>query len=127
LKDIEKSQGTCNGGPQYGKVITIAENYTACIKQPTNCLTWALIAALNYIGLSVNTQNAFAKSHHHLKTPSTCRLTPNFENAGWNALGIHPIHEGYIIPILKNLQGHPEEPHIWDIHIHGLGFSHTMH
>jgi hypothetical protein len=25
LKEVEKLRGTCNGGPRYGKVITIAE------------------------------------------------------------------------------------------------------
>ena len=43
-----------------------------------------------------------------------------------------PIPEGYVIPILKNLQGHPEGPRLWDNHIRGimcknLGFKTTTH
>ena len=48
---MEKSRGTCNGGPRNGQVITIAETYAACIEQPIHRLTWAIIAALNYVGL----------------------------------------------------------------------------
>ena len=28
-----KSRGTCNGGKQYGKAVTLAETYAACVEQ----------------------------------------------------------------------------------------------
>jgi hypothetical protein len=64
LEDTEKSQGTCNGGAQHGKVITIAETYAACVEKPALPLAWAIIAALNYIGLGRNrdVSNAFAEA-----------------------------------------------------------------
>jgi hypothetical protein len=47
-------------------------------------------------------------------------------------LGQPPIPEGYVIPILKNLQGHPKGPRLWDNHIcgiicHNLGFAMTTY
>ena len=37
-----KAQGTCNGGPRYDEVVTLAETYAACVEQPIHCLTWAI-------------------------------------------------------------------------------------
>jgi hypothetical protein len=46
---IRKSRGTCNGGPQYGAAITLAEMYATCVEQPFHRLTWAMSAAMNLI------------------------------------------------------------------------------
>ena len=51
-----KSRGTCNGGKRYGKAVTLAETYAACVEQPIHRLTWALVAAalnLKCIGYDV--------------------------------------------------------------------------
>ena len=49
-----------------------------------------------------------------------------------DCLGNGPIPYGHVIPILKNIQGHPEGPLLWHKHIHGimlndLGFSACTH
>jgi hypothetical protein len=49
-----------------------------------------------------------------------------------NCLGKPPIPRGWVIPILRNLQGHPEAPRLWHKHIDGIliakmGFTHTTH
>jgi hypothetical protein len=131
LEDVEKSRGTCNGGKRYGKVITIAETYAACVEQPAHRLTWALIAALNFIGLGVDIGNAFAEAPPP-KDPFFMQVDTQFREWWTDCLGNPPIPDGYVIPILKNLQGHPEGPRLWDIHIRGIvcdkmGFTHTTH
>jgi hypothetical protein len=62
LEDVQKSRGTCNGGTRFGKVVTLAETYATCVKQPAHRLTWSLIAALNYVGLGCDMSNAFAEA-----------------------------------------------------------------
>jgi hypothetical protein len=62
LEDVDKSRGTCNGGTRFGKVVTLAETYAACVEQPAHRLTWSLIAALNYVGLGCDVSNAFAEA-----------------------------------------------------------------
>ncbi len=131
LVDVEKSRGTCNGGPRYGKVITIAETYAACVEQPAHRFTSALIAALHYIGLGVDIGNAFAEAPPP-KDPFFMQVDTQFREWWTDCLGNPPIPDGYVIPILKNLQGHPEGPRLWDIHIRGIvcdkmGFTHTTH
>jgi hypothetical protein len=49
-----------------------------------------------------------------------------------NCLDKLPIPQGWVIPIPKNLQGHPEAPRLWHKHFDGIlitkmGFQHTTH
>ena len=54
-------------------------------------------------------------------------------NAWWTQhLQKPPIPKGFVIPILPNLQGHPEGPCLWDKHVSKLvcdklGFQPTTH
>ena len=55
-----------------------------------------------------------------------------FLNWRVNYLGNDPIPLGWIIPILRNLQGHPEAPDLWQKHIDKilldkLGFDFCTH
>jgi hypothetical protein len=49
---------------------------------------WALIAALNFVGLGIDVGNAFAEAPP-LKTHSICKWTLNFKTGGHNALVNH--------------------------------------
>mmetsp|Transcript_5974 Transcript_5974/g.9129 ORF Transcript_5974/g.9129 Transcript_5974/m.9129 type:complete len:117 (-) Transcript_5974:2461-2811(-) len=49
-----------------------------------------------------------------------------------NELKREPFPKEWVIPILKNLQGHPEAPRLWEKHINGilrqaLKFQQTTH
>jgi hypothetical protein len=92
---------------------------------------WALIAALNFVGLGIDVGNAFAEAPPP-KDPFYMQVDAQFHDWWTQCLGKPPIPEGYVIPILKNLQGHPEGPRLWDTHIRGiicnsLGFATTTH
>jgi hypothetical protein len=131
IKDVAKSHGTCNGGPRHGKVITMAETYAVCVEQPAHRLMWALIAALNFVSLGIDVGNAFAEAPLP-KDPNYMQVHAQFQEWWTQCLGHPPIPDGYVIPILKNLQGHPEGPCLWDTHIRGiicsnLGFDTTTH
>jgi hypothetical protein len=131
LEDVEKSRGTCNGGTRYGKVVTLAETYAACVEQPAHRLTWSLIAALNYIGHGCDVSNAFAEAPAP-KEQFYMVVDDQFRDWWENCLGKEPIPRGWVIPILKNLQGHPEAPRLWHKHIDGIlltkmDFQHTTH
>jgi hypothetical protein len=60
-----------------------------------------------------------------LNTPSrctTCVLNIDAPFCEWwnTRFPDHPLLPGQAIPIQKNLQGCPEAPHQWSIHIHGI-------
>eukprot|EP00934_Nitzschia_sp_Nitz4_P000755 Nitzschia sp. Nitz4//scaffold72_size95085//6004//8247//NITZ4_004742-RA/size95085-processed-gene-0.2-mRNA-1//1//CDS//3329557321//755//frame0 len=126
-----KARGTCNGGKRYGKVITFAETYAACVEQAAHRLTWALVAALNYVAIGCDAANAFAEADAP-KDQFYMKIDEPFIDWWTNHLHRAPIPYGWVIPILKNLQGHPEAPRLWSLHIEAiitfhLHFTATTH
>jgi hypothetical protein len=86
---------------------------------------------INHISLGCDVSNAFAEG-----PPPSIPFYMEVDNQflGWwvNCLGNDPIPKGWLIPILRNLQGHPKAPRLWHKHINGilvneLGFDHTTH
>ena len=131
LESHPKSRGTCNGGTRHGKVITLAETYAACVEQPAHRLTWALTAGLNYYALGCDVGNAFAEANGP-KDPFYMEVDAPFREWWTEHLGHPPIPLGWVVPINKNLQGHPEAPRLWSKHInriiiHDLHFTPTTH
>jgi Reverse transcriptase (RNA-dependent DNA polymerase) len=131
LEDLAKSRGTCNGGSGHGKVVTIAETYAACVEQPIHRLAWAITAGINYISLGCYISNAFAEAPPP-SIPFFMEVDDRFLNWWADCLGNDPIPKGWVIPILRNLQGHPEAPRLWHTHINAilvnvLGFHHRTH
>jgi Reverse transcriptase (RNA-dependent DNA polymerase) len=131
LDDQAKSRGTCNGGTRHGKVVTLAETYAACVEQPIHRLTWAVTAGVNHIALGCDVSNAFAEAPPP-KNPFYMEVDEQFQDWWTNCLQLPPIPLGWVIPILRNLQGHPEAPRLWhkhidDILVNQLGFDRTTH
>ena len=113
--DQEEARGICNGGPQYGEAVTLAETYAACVKQPIHRLTWAISAALNLYCKGYDVGNAFVEAPAPV---DPFFMYPDNQYREWRqSLGNEPIPDGYVVPILKALQGHPESPRLWDKHI----------
>ena len=129
-KEIAKARGTCNGGPRYGKAVTLAETYAACVEQPIHRLTWVISAALNLYCKGYDVGNAFAEAPAPV---DPFFMYPDAQyREWWIGQGNDPIPHGYVIPIKKALQGHPESPRLWDKHIskmliEELGFIATVH
>jgi hypothetical protein len=121
-EDVKKSCGTCNGGTQHGKVVTLEEKYVACVEQPAHQLAWELIAALNYVGLGCDVSNAFAEAPP-LKEPFYMVADTQFCDWWEKCLGNPPLPRGYVIPIRCNLQGHPKPPDSGGTRISMASFS----
>jgi hypothetical protein len=119
LKDVGKSRGTCNGGQKHGKIITLAETYAACVEQPAHRILWAVNTALNHIAIGIDVSNAYAEADGP-DEKFYMVVDKQFHEWWTECLGNPPIPYGYVIPILKNLQGHPEGPRLWHKHIHSI-------
>ena len=59
---IYKARGTCNGGPRYGRAVTMAETYATCVEQPACRIYWALTASLNLLAMGADAGNGFAEA-----------------------------------------------------------------
>jgi hypothetical protein len=131
LESMEKSRRTCNRGTRHGNFFTLAETYAGCMEQPIHCLHWAISAAINYIRLGCDVSNAFAEASPPSK-PFYMHVDDQLCEWWTTHLGRKPIPKGHVIPILKNLQGHPEAPRLWHKHINNilincLNLDHTTH
>ena len=129
--NLPKSRGTCNGANRPGRQVTLAETYAACVEQPVHRLTWAIIAALNYVGLGCDISNAFAEAPGP-KQQYYMKIDAPFREWWTKCLGRDPSPDGYVLPVLRNLQGHPEGPRLWhkyidNILVNELGYDHTSH
>jgi hypothetical protein len=92
-------------------------------------LFFALSALENKLVFGADVSNAFAEA----TAPAQeyfMRIDSQFTD-WWLANGNPAIPVGHVIPILKNLQGHPEAPRQWSKHIDAIlrqhGFCPTIH
>ena len=88
--------------------MTLAETYASCVEQPAHRLTWALAAALDLIYIRYDVGNAFAEAPWGESGPFFIEVDNQFQDWWTNHLHREPISDGYVIPILHALQGHPE-------------------
>ena len=116
LQEKEKARGTCNGGPRLGKAITLAKTYAACLEQPIHHLFWAISAALCMIVVGCDIANTFAEADGPA-TPYYMVLDPPFRDWWEKHLKQPLLPKDYVVPIRKNLQGHPKAPRLWSQHI----------
>ena len=119
LEEVEKARGTCNGGKRYGRAVTLAETYAACVEHPAQRLFWAITASESLITLGCDVANAFAEAPPPA-VPFYMEVDDQFRDWWVNCMGRPAIPKGYVIPIQKALQGHPESPRLWHQHIHNI-------
>jgi hypothetical protein len=92
-------------------------------------LFFALAALQNKLVFGADVSNAFAEANAPEQAYSM-RVDTHFRE-WWANKGRPPIPAGHVIPILKNLQGHPEAPRQWSKHIDSIlqefSFVPTVH
>ena len=132
IKDGQpKARATCNGGPRYGKAVTLAQTYANCVEQPACRLFWSLAAQHNYVVLGADAGNAFAEAPP--PDQAFYMLIDDQYKTWWTEhLKRPPIPLGYVLPVNHALQGHPEAPRLWEHHINhilteNLKFTPTTH
>jgi hypothetical protein len=85
------------------------ETYANCINQTSSRLFYAVSAAKNMLIFGANVSNAFAKA-----TPPKQGFFIRLDKAFHKWWVLHkkrpPIPDGYVIPILSAMQGHPKSP-----------------
>lgn len=114
---IYKARGTCNGGKQYGKAITLAETYATCVAQPACRLYWDITASEGLISLGADAGNAFARAPPPVE-PFYMAIDNQFHEWWVECIGTPP--PGHVLPVQHALQGHPESPRLWETHIHTI-------
>ncbi|KAL9178452.1 hypothetical protein ACHAXT_003782 [Thalassiosira profunda] len=130
LDKRKKARCTCDGSTRAGQVRVLDYTYANCIDQMSNRLFYALSAAENLVVYGADVSNAFGEAPPP-KQGFYIRPDRAFHDWWVQHKGRDPISPGYVIPVIKAMQGHPEAPRLWEKHADGilrkLGFTPTTH
>ena len=125
----KKARLTCDGSTRAGQVRILDETYANCVDQTSSRLFYALAAAENKLIFGSDVSNAFAEAAAP-KQGFYIRPDKAFQD-WWVSKGRPSIPEGYVIPVLSAMQGHPESPRLWEKHadriLRKIGFTPTHH
>lgn len=130
-EETRKARGTCNGGPRYGKAVTLAYTYASCMEQPAARIFWALSSIQNMIVMGADAGNAFAEAPPP-QQPLYMEIDDQYREWWTQHKKRPPIPPGYVLPVLHAIQGHPESPRLWDQYISNIliqkeNFRNTTH
>lgn len=100
------------------------------LDQTESRVFYAILAAENLLTFGSDVSNAFGEA-----PPPKQEFFIWPDNAfqeWWISKGREPIPEGWVVPVLAAMQGHPESPHRWKKHIDRilrkvLNFTPTVH
>ena len=129
LDKRKKARCTCDGSTRGGQVRVLDYTYANCVDQTSSRIFYAVAAAENLLVYGADVANAFGEAPPP-KQGFYIRPDKAFTD-WWASKGRPPIPPGYVIPVLKAMQGHPESPRLWERHvdkiIRDIGFTPTTH
>ena len=119
-----KARAACDGSPRAGQAEITGQTFTSTPDQTDIRLFTALATHFGLMIYGTDVSNAFAEAD---RGAQEYFMEPDAQFHDWWAANKRtPIPPGHVIPVLKNLQGHPEAPRQWALHIdrcikrHGL-------
>ena len=107
----KKSRCVCDGNPRNKGSITWGHTYAKALDHVGHRIFWAAVAQKNFIVRGSDASNAFAEAPPP-KHPLYVRTDSPFSE-WWASKNRPPIPEGYVLPVQKALQRHPESPRLW--------------
>ena len=113
-----KARGVCNGSKSNTGLVTIGNTYAGSLDHTSARLFWATAALKNLKVYGADVSNAFAEA-----PPPNDPLYMSIDKPfceWWETRGREPIPKGYLLPVHKAIQGHPEAPHLWQTLIHSI-------
>ena len=133
IKDdgTHKARMVCNGRPSNKNTVIFGYTYAKSLDHVGARIFWAMAAIKNFVVQGADASNAFAEADaptHKLYV----RVNDQYRE-WWNEhKGNSPIPKGYVLPVHKALQGHPEAPRAWATKIDSilqtkLHFTPTTH
>ena len=130
LDKRKKARCTMDGSARNGNVRVLDHTYANCVEQTGSRLFYAASAIENLVIFGADASNAFGEAPPP-KQGAFIRPDKAFREWWWARKG-ERIPEGYVIPVLRAMQGHPESPRLWERHIdrilrEELGLTPTVH
>jgi hypothetical protein len=126
----KKARCVCDGSMRSVMVRILDETYANCVDQTSSRLFYAVSAAENLLVFGADVSNAFAEAPPP-RQGFFVRPDRAFHEWWVNHKKRPPIPDGYVIPILSAMQGHPASPRLWEKHadaiLRKLGLTPTIH
>ena len=111
-----KARCVVNGAPTQKGSVTLAQTYAAALEQPGARIFWATAANESMYVIGSDATNAFAETPPPVA--SLYVLIDDPYRQWWTQhKGRSPIPKGMVLPINHAIQGHPESPRLWQVHI----------
>jgi hypothetical protein len=111
----KKARCTCDGSNRGGQVRVLDYTYANSLDQTGSRAFYGVATGENMMCFGADVSNAFGDAPPP-KQGFFIRPDTAFKE-WWIAKGKDPIPEGYVIPVLAAMQGHPESPRLWEKHI----------
>jgi hypothetical protein len=132
VKDVDKrkkARCACDGSTRGGKVRVLDYTHANCVDHTASRIFYGIAAAENHMIYGADVCNAFSEAP---PPKQGFYIQPDRAfNEWWAARGREPIPEGYVIPVMPAMQGHPESSRLWEKHcdkiVKKLGFKPTVH
>ena len=125
----KKARCVCDGSTCSGMVHVLDEMYANCVDQTSSRLFYAVSATKNLLIFGADVLNAFAEAPPP-KQGFFIRPDKAFRE-WWAYKNRPPIPDGYVIPVLLAMNGHPESPRLWEKHADSIlldiGHTPTVH
>ncbi|KAL7489869.1 hypothetical protein ACHAW6_016196 [Cyclotella cf. meneghiniana] len=115
IKDLDKrkkARCACDGSTRGGKVRLLDYTYANCVDHTASRMFYAISAAENLLIFGADVCNAFSEAPAP-KQGFYIQPDRAFQE-WWVHQGRDPIPEGYVIPVMRAMQGHPESPRLWE-------------
>ena len=110
-----KARCVCNGQPKFKGTVIFGYTFAKMLDHVGSRIFWGTVAAKNLIVRGADASNAFAEASAP-DIPLYVRVDTQYRE--WYKHKFDKdIPEGYVLPVRKALQGHPESSRLWAIHM----------
>ena len=129
LDGRKKARCTCDGSTRGGQVRILDHTFANSIEQTGSRIFYAIAAAENLLVFGADVSNAFGEAP---PPKQGFFIRPDKPFRDWYLARYNfVIPDGWVIPVLAAMQGHPESPRLWEKHcdkiLRSLEFVPTTH
>ena len=129
LDGRKKARCTCDGSTRGGQVRVLDHTFANSIDQTGSRIFYAVAAAESLLVFGVDVSNAFGEAP---PPKQGFYIRPDKAFSEWFMTRYNrKIPDGWVIPVLAAMQGHPESPRLWEKHcdriLRKIGFVPTIH
>jgi hypothetical protein len=112
LDKRKKARCACDGSTRGGKVRILDYTYANCVDHTASRMFYGISAAENLLIFGADVCNAFSEAP---APKQGFYIQPDRAFCEWWIhKGNPPIPDGYVIPVRRAMQGHPESPRLWE-------------